>query len=472
VGASAVLGCGQTGTSIAPARSDGGADAEEDVPPDPPPQDAGGTRDIAKNPTGAEQLAEIDAIVVVMMENRSFDHFLGALKMDPAYAARGVVDGITGTETNPDPNGVPVLMHKATQWIVPDLPHDWDPEHLQWDNGKNDGFVKNHAGPNQADAMSYYDRSQLPFMYWLCDNFTVCDRWYASVLGPTWPNRCYLHASTSGGKKDNTVFTAATPDTVWERLWAKGRTAKNYFAGGIPWFPGQFPKKITAGVNPTVSFDVFLNDARSGTLPDFCVIDPDFSSSDDHPGHDIRLGQAFLSTVYTALASSPQWSRCLLVITYDENGGFFDHVPPPSAVDDYNEFQQYGFRVPAIVVGPTVRRGVVSTVFDHTSVLATLATRFGIPSLGARMSNANDLSSCLEPKLYKAPQPPPANPPLPLVPVDDILSRVGASSQPELERMAASGEIPAALVDRRSPAERAMSWIAAGERLGALKITR
>src|SRR5262245_39893791 len=151
--------------------------------------------------TPAKMLAEIETIVVVMMENRSFDHYLGSLKRDPKYAAAGSVDGLTGAENNPAPNGTPISIFNLQNFTVADPPHGWDAAHAQFNAGKNDGVVKAHAGATQNEVMGFHDRAQLPFLYWLADNYTVCDRWFSSVLGPTWPNRFYLHAGTSKGKK-------------------------------------------------------------------------------------------------------------------------------------------------------------------------------------------------------------------------------------------------------------------------------
>src|ERR1700733_11186172 len=138
------------------------------------------------------------------------------------------------------------------------------------------------------------------------------------------------------------------------------------------------------------------------------MIDPDFLTNDDHPSHNVQLGQAFMATIMAALAKSPQWARTLFVITYDEHGGFFDHVSPPKASDSQPGFDQFGFRVCSVVVGATVRAGYVnSTQYDHTSVAATLRTRFGITSLSQRMDAAADLSACLDPLKIGNPAPPP-----------------------------------------------------------------
>ncbi|HQY60945.1 MAG: alkaline phosphatase family protein [Myxococcales bacterium] len=425
-------------------------------------------------PTPEELFSTIDAIVVLMMENRSFDHYLGTLSSDAGYPNRATVTGLKGTETNPAPDGTPVAAYKSTNFTPADPPHGFTAAHAQWNGGLNDGFVKAHAGPDQRDVMGYHDRSQIPFYYWLADNFTVCDHWFSSVLGPTWPNRYYLHAASSGGKTDNTPYFTGGPATVWEKLKAAGKTAKNYAASGVGWYTGAFIGRLLQ-TNPVRPISEFFADARAGKLPHFSIIDPDFLSNDDHPSHDIRAGQAFAASIYKALAESPQWGQVLFVITYDENGGFFDHVPPPAATDERAEFQRLGFRVPAFVIGPTVRRGHLETgVLEHVSVLSTVKTRFGIAPLNQRMAVTRDLSSCIDPAFYKAPQaPPPGMPTIvmarPAAP--GLGAGVGVSSQPELEAMVTRGEIPASmLVDRRPPRERYATWLAEAEALGVVRL--
>jgi phospholipase C len=466
--AALTVGCTAGATDVPPPGPavDGPPDLSSAPPPTP---DLGSAPDLSPLSPG-QLLAGIDAVVVLMMENRSFDHFLGSLARDASYPGRALVDGLTGSESNPDPAGQPVALHQLMNFTPADPPHSWDASHQQWNDGKNDGFVIAHAGASQADVMGYHDRSQLPFLYALADRYTTCDRWYASVMGPTWPNRFYLHSCTSVGKRDNKPFLGAGPDTVWDRLKAKGLVGKNFTPGLIPFYTGGYVGKLLQ-MNPAAKFDEFLRDAKAGTLPPFSMIDPDFLTNDDHPSHNIQLGQAFLATVVAALAQSPQWSRTLLMITYDEHGGFFDHVSPPHVVDDQPGFYQLGFRVPGLVIGPTVRAGHVErTQYDHTSVAATLRTRFGIASLSPRMDAAADVSACIDPRRIGNPAPPPTDLPKVSLRLRDALRFSGVHSQPELLTLIQSGAIPAHLVDQRSDAERTLSWLRAGEQLGALRL--
>ena len=428
-------------------------------PPDPAPS--------ALSPK--ELLAGIEHIIVLMMENRSFDHFLGALKSDAGYANKATVDGLKGDETNPAPDGSPVSVFKMSNFTPEDPPHSWQACHAQWSGGKNDGFVKEHAGASQDEVMGFHDRSQIPLYYWFADNFAVCDAWHASVLGPTWPNRFYLHSATSKGKKDNTPFLTGAPDTVWDRLKSKGLSYKNYTAGPAAFYTGGYAGKLLQ-MNPTARISQFFDAAKSGTLPSFCIIDPDFTASDDHPAHDIMRGQAFVASVYKALADSPAWSKTLFIITYDEHGGFFDHVPPPRTTDDDPEFERLGFRVPAFVIGPTVKKGYVcKTVLEHSSVAATLKTRFDIASLSKRMDASKDVSDCIDPQKVKAPSLPPTGmPQVAMTKARALTAGVGPWSQPTLARMIDDGVV--APIDDRSHEARIGEWLDYAVELGAVRL--
>jgi phospholipase C len=308
-------------------------------------------------------------------------------------------------------------------------------------------------------------------MHALAREFTVCDRWFSSVMGPTWPNRFYLHAATADGHKTNLPMGLSPPPTVWERMADRCWTAKNYYSSRLPWYSLAFPAKSFSGndaVTPE-TLDHFYADAAAGSLPNLAIIDPDFEANDGHPPHDLALCEAFVSSIYRALAESPQWSRSLLVVVFDEHGGFYDHVPPPETEDPRPEFRQLGFRVPAIVAGPLARRGaVVSTPFEHVSIAATLKSRFGIASLGRRMDVANDLSSCLDPAAVVAPAPL-----LPTVAVSEsrvLRAPLRRTSQPEMHALAELHGVPAGHVDLRSGEERVRSWIRRAQELESVRV--
>ncbi len=210
-------------------------------------------------------------------------------------------------------------------------------------------------------------------------------------MGPTWPNRFYAHAGTSEGQPDNAFPSggAFTFPTVWTQLDAVGVPWRYYYVD-MP-FIGLFSGHMRAG--STGLLEDFLDDAEKGRLPAVVWIDPGFTFHDDHPPHHPGLGQELIATVYRALAAAPHWGRCLLVVTYDEHGGLFDHVAPPTTTDDFARqgFDQMGFRVPTLLLGPYVRRGVEHTAFDHTSWLKYMRERHEITPWTSRIEAAGAL---------------------------------------------------------------------------------
>ncbi len=340
---------------------------------------------------------EIRNVVLLMFENRSYDHWLGARSMLEGKPG----DGLQPTMSNPDSDGVEVAIWKATgSPCVVDPDHGWVASHEQWGGGQNRGFLTNYQrfAPGNRATMQYLTREHLPVTWALADAYATCDRWFASVMGPTWPNRMYWLAGTSMGMNHNDLprdgFTAST---IFGRCEQAGVPWKLYY-GDLPFVAllGGGDADLTGKL---ANMDQFFEDAKAGTLPPVVYLDPPFSYSDDHPPHHPAFGQQYLASVYNALASSPQWKHTLLVVTYDEHGGFFDHVSPPKCVDDLASegFDQLGFRVPALIIGPYVKSGYVSSVVrDHTSALRHLQGMFGLQPLTARSSAANDLSELID----------------------------------------------------------------------------
>ncbi|MBC8131682.1 MAG: hypothetical protein H7X95_01770, partial [Deltaproteobacteria bacterium] len=202
-----------------------------------------------RDPAAHALLASVDTVVVVMLENRSFDHLLGSLSTDLYYPARKSVNGLIGGEFNLDLDGRPVMVGRMAGrgdgTINPR--HGWQYVRQTWNGGLNDGFVRMNAGPAQAEVMSHLVRDQLPFQYALADNFTVCDRWFSSFMGQTWPNRFYLHAATSGGRRENRPLWLNAPPTIWERMALKCHSVKQYAAGPVLWSTVAFPSQALAG---------------------------------------------------------------------------------------------------------------------------------------------------------------------------------------------------------------------------------
>lgn len=457
VGASAA-GCGR---SSVPATDGGSETPTPEGTPTPAP-----TATPLPNLTAEELLAPIDTIVVLMMENRSFDHFFGSLEL----AEGRPVNGLTGLESNLAPDGSPVAPFVLDDFTPEDPPHGWDSVHRQVNGGLMDGFVTEHEGPSQNEVMGYHLRGQLPTIYGLADQFAVCDAWHCSVQGPTWPNRYYLHGATSMGATSNGPVGGFK--NIFDALALAGVESHTYFHD-LPWQAGYF------NFNRLSAIEKFFSDAQAGALPAFTVIDPKFQgadANDDHPDHDVQLGQALIASIYAALSQSPQWDRMLFVLTYDEHGGFFDHVAPPPCEDERADFRTLGVRVPGLVMGPYVRpASVVSTTFDHSSVIATLQKRYALEPMTLRSQHANDLSACIDPALVLANAPRRA-PRLQPVTIslgklrEKMLRGANRRLQPELQELADRGEIPRHLDRRAEGPDVTRRVLEAGQKLGALRL--
>lgn len=339
---------------------------------------------------GEPEIASIEHVIVVMMENRSFDHMLGGLTLTEG---RTDIDGLTADMSNPDADGLAVPVYPNDVACVGDPGHSWGNSHDQFNEGANDHFVTNYGGP---EPMQYMQRADLPISWALADAFTVCDQYFCSVMGPTWPNRFYGHCGTSLGMPSNDFPPEGnyTIPNVWERLTTAGVSWGYYYSD----LPFAFLIKGVYDPSDARFLEDFVADCENGTLPAVSWVDPAFGFNDDHPPHHVAMGQEFLAAIYKALASSPIWNKCLLIITYDEHGGFYDHVPPPTTEDDYaaDGFDQLGFRVPVIAVGPFVKQGVCNTAFDHTSWLKFICEKYNIEPWTKRIAAANSIGDVLD----------------------------------------------------------------------------
>ena len=332
----------------------------------------------------------IDHVVLLMMENRSFDHLLGWLP-----GADGKQAGLSYL----DHSG----MKHQTYRLAPDFQgcgHS-DPDHsyaggrVQYNNGACDGFLR--SGGSDRYAIGYYTAADLPFLGHAAREWTVCDRYFAAVMAETYPNRSYAHAAATESMFD--VDVVLTLPTIWDRLEARGLTGRSYHGSGDP-FLGNWGTKYARIIR---SYDDFLSDCRTGRLPHVAYVDPprvgsqQGLSADDHPFGDVRVGEFLMNQVYDAVTRSPAWPSTVLVITFDEWGGFFDHVPPPRAPDADPRAVLRGFRVPCLVVSPFARRRhVAHAVFDHTSVLRMIEWRWGLRPLSRRDSTSNNLATVLD----------------------------------------------------------------------------
>jgi phospholipase C len=437
--------------------------------PDAPPASA-------RDALARSLLSHIDTFVVVMLENRSFDHLLGGLRLDRSYPSHQHIDGLTGQESNRAADGTLIeiapMPGDGRGKLNP--AHDWRSVEATFNRGLNDQFVAVNQGQFESEVMTYLTREQVPLFHALADRYTVFDQWHASFMGQTWPNRFFLHSTTSGGRRDNHPLGFDAPLSIWERMAQRCYSARNYAAGPVLWYSVAYPARVFTGDTGMVpgKIEDFFRDARAGNLPNFSLIDPDFKVNDAYPMHSPAPCEAFIASIVKAMSEGPQWARSLLLITFDEHGGYYDHVPPRLTTDLRPDFRQLGFRVPALAIGPTVRRGqVVSTPLEHVSVAATLRARFGIESLSERMDRTLDVADCIDPALIAMPAPPPRDlPPVELsrAAIARLLGEV--TSQPEMDAALQEHRTPPTLVDPRSDEERLGSWLRHAQELGAVRV--
>ncbi|MCU1342864.1 MAG: Phospholipase [Candidatus Acidoferrum typicum] len=397
------------------------------------------------------KLTDIEHVVILIQENRSFDHYFGSYR-----GVRGFADQSAAFQ-QPDPANtadppigklLPFHLNTLTTNApcTHDITHDWVPQHQSWHNGAMDGFVSSRLPIDANDAvltMSYYTRADLPYYYAVADAFTICDNYFCSVIGASDPNRLYTMAASidpdgkNGGPLIGTLglnrssfFGKLTYTTMPEQLEARGITWKVYTSPDSNFLNSVFSDNVLSYFQnyqkpasplyqkaflPQFPLD-FLTDAVSGNLPQVSWLLTSLIDS-DHPPAPAIFGEATLSGILTALMANPaQWAKTALFLTWDENGGFFDHVPPvtapagtpgeyitvpavldPTVAGGISGPIGLGFRVPMLIISPFSRGGFVSSdLFDHTSVLRFLETRFGaeVPNLSAwRRAAVGDMTS-------------------------------------------------------------------------------
>jgi phospholipase C len=337
-----------------------------------------------------------------MQENRSFDHYLGWLPGADATQSGTYLDE-AGTAFSTEDWGATGRGNFAGHGYE-DPSHSWTGGRLQLGGDARDasGFA---LGKNDELALAYYGADDLPAWRAFTNEGTTFDRYFASLLGPTYPNRYYMHGATSEGRKTNAFASDPIEGyrdvTLWDHLDAAGVSWRYYYSNA-PVIALYGQRYVTTGNVRHIS--EYYADCLAGSLPRVSFVDPFFLaddvglSNDDHPHADLRLGQQFLAGVARAFSAGPQWSRGALFVNYDEWGGFFDHAVPPSVPDDRQslvldeDFGQLGFRTPACVLSPYARRGaIVSRQYDHTSILRFIAYRFGIKPWNLRLANTANI---------------------------------------------------------------------------------
>jgi phospholipase C len=368
---------------------------------------------VSSNPTTAgltsPEAAAFDVVVVLMMENRSFDHFLGWVP-----GADGKQAGLSFPDHTGALHAIHPLAPDFSGCRLHDPPHDWQSVQHQYDNGRCDGWLLDAV---DTFPIGYYTAADLPITSVLALGHTTLDRYFCSLMANTGPNRLYAwSATTDAGTFD---FPGALTGqgtrpsnlqlAIWDRLRDAG-VAGGYYAGVEP---NSYQYQSRKYDSITFSHDQFFAAAAAGTLPNVTWVDPDLPTNgerlgtayDDHPYADIRQGEAFIAKVYRALASSPQWGRLVFVLTFDEHGGFYDHVPPPAVADDTvlpaggpaPDLKRLGFRVPGIVMGPFAPARVVhGGPYEHCSILRMIEWRWNLSPMTARDRNAANLVEVLD----------------------------------------------------------------------------
>ena len=378
-----------------------------------------------------------------MLENRSFDHMLGLL-----YAANGNVspagqpfEGLTGNESNPDAQGsavqvFPIAPTDENAYFMPgaDPGEGYSATNSQL-FGKttapnppvatNQGFVEDFsytlgweakenwsilAGTTANDIMGVFPPTMLPILSGLAAGFAVCDYWYGSAPTETLPNRAFVNAGTSQGHMDDKT-TKYTCPTIYGLLSSNNITWNIYGYDSPPLTRLDFPDTTNADDSHFGEFTDFQTAAANGTLSAYTFLEPSWAATGNsqHPNYNVALGEQLIHDVYYALRNGPAWNQTLLIITYDEHGGCYDHVPPPltavppdDSVGEYGfDFKRFGPRVPTVLVSPLIPPGTVFRVaadampLDHTSILKTIETRWNLPALTARDAAAMDIGGVL-----------------------------------------------------------------------------
>jgi phospholipase C len=366
-------------------------------------------------------LDNLKHIVVLMMENRSFDHMLGALKtVDPR------INGVSGDEFNPDTMNTSIKVQPLAEYqgqLDPDPDHHFPGVNLQLYNGEGgppakpsmQGFIKSYFQKRRDvnhshKIMYYFPPEKIPILTGLARSYAVFNGWFSSIPGPTLCNRAFAHYGTSFGEVGMNLFYLNVPYlSIYERMLNAGRTAKLYY------FDQQSSSQEVVNLlkrQPRLFglYEDFLRDCKKNRLPDYSFVEPNYSdheddgggeliASDQHPDHHVLAGEAFIASVYNAIRKNPNlWKSTLLLITYDEHGGIYDHVPPPACTPDGFvasaeatgtgapfAFDRLGVRVPAVAVSPWIPKGAViagpedpvnGRVFEHASIPATVMQAF------------------------------------------------------------------------------------------------
>jgi phospholipase C len=353
--------------------------------------------------------APFDTVVVLMMENRSFDTMLGWMR-----GADGKQAGLSYVDQQGESHDTFRLAPDWQGCQYQDPLHFWQSMATHYNNGACDGFLKTQPDGDQF-PIGYYKAKDLPILAALAKNYTTFDNYFASMLGPTWPNRLYQLCATTDLDVTGFFPEVGQPrpvqleTAIFDRVKEADKTAGYYYFGEP--MTGLFASEKYDSISYKI--DQFFHDASHGTLPNVAFVDPDYTahaefngtSNDYHPYGSVRVAEGFVQHVYDALKDSPQWDRMVFVLNFDESGGFYDHVPPPTAQDDtvlpgegpFPDLKRLGFRVPAIAIGPFAPKKIETRgPYEHCSVLKMIEWRWNLEPMTLRDKTAKNLATALD----------------------------------------------------------------------------
>ncbi len=358
-----------------------------------------------RSPLPSRRNAELDHVVVLMMENRSFDHYFGWMSdiADATQQQTYFRDGVPYETRHHSELGIGDASHQGCGFSDPG--HGWGSGRVQMEKG----FIAEGTG-NDEFALTYFNQGELKFIHDAAAAYTLYDRFHCSLMCSTWPNRYYMWSAQSGGITNNSPPVATLGnqwETIFDRALGKGLTA-TYYNSDLP-FSATWGARGATWTRPIAQY---YADCAAGTLPNITFVDPPFrdgggfdgNSADEHPHGDVRLGQAFMADVVNAFVQSPNYKRGAMFIVYDEWGGFFDHVAPPSVPDDRasavsdQNFGQMGFRIPAVAISPWTRNPrdnraarVRHGLYGFESILKLISWRWGLGALNLRHQQASNI---------------------------------------------------------------------------------
>lgn len=367
----------------------------------------GSSRSTPKLPNPKD--APFDTVVILMLENRSFDHLLGWVP-----GANGRQAGLVYPDLHQAPASTYALGTNTQACTDKDPAHDWQSMVRHYNGGKCDGWLQTQVTGDHF-PIGYYEQAQVPVLAALAQNYTLFDSYHCSLMGATWPNRMYMLCAATD-LDETELFpgpNAPRPSnlqlSIFDRVAEAGLTA-GYYHWGEP-MTGLFSSKRYDAI--THPIDKFYTDAQAGQLPNVTFVEPDYTtvseflgtSNDYHPHGDIEVGEGYLAHIYEALRAGPQWDRMVFVVNFDENGGFYDHVVPPTVVDSnvntkpgpHPAYDRLGFRVPCIAMGPFAPRRIETAgPYEHCSILRMIEWRWGLQPMSARDANARNLAEALD----------------------------------------------------------------------------